>query len=325
MPVSHPFLAQRIRDLPLEYLVDHKIARLLQPPDLPFHDRTLARALAGAQDERSLLQEIHEIAEAASPLLDDATGLEQALALLPSEDSGRISDLLAWRDAMNRLIFREIGDDPHDPAESLEVQISTGVEMCLVALALAKQGARQLAGELDIHLPAPLLARPNIPSLGSGPVEIVEIGDLEDPESASGHTRVHKELADKAGALTWKWIHGPTGAFPQSEYAAAFAEIALEADPARFWDSLSFLYRTYALGEPGLFPEIPGVPEKGSDALLLASEDRYQEHVRRDMAMVNVCAVPPIRPAFVIGTRPFLGLDALDDLRAEVERLAQGS
>lgn len=315
--MTHPSQALRIRDLSLDFLIDHKIARLLQPEGSPLYDRSFARYLAEAGDRASLNEAVRRLAGSASVYLDEEEIVDEPLSLLP--------DLQAWAEATGRILLDLLGETPHDPLEPLEHQLSGAPETLRKALALARHGERLLRGPAEVKLPAPLLVREEVPRLGEGPIEIIEVGDFQDLGGAHGHFEARQRLADLQPHITWRWVHGPTGASEQSEPAAAFAEIALDADPARFQEVLGKLYRAYAFGETEHLSEIPGLPEGGIDALLLAGEDRYQERLRQDMAMVNVCAVPPIRPAFVIGTKPFLGLDALDDLRAEVERLAKGS
>lgn len=324
MSVPHPSSVRRLRDLSVDYLVAHKIARLLPPAEEPLHDRFLDRQLAEVVDLRTLLEKTETLADSAFVLLQGDPGpLERALALLPRAESDADPDFGPWEEATCKLLLEAVGEEAHDPEIPIERQLPAIAETYRRSLALARHGARCLAGDRSIELPAPPLARPEIPSLGRGPIEIVEIGDLQDPDSARGSNRAHRKLADLP--VSWRWMHGPTGRHEQSEAAAGLAEIALEAAPTGFWEAISLLYRTYALGERGLISEISGIPKGGVDALFLALNDHHQQKVRRDMAMVNVCAVPPIRPAFVIGTKPFLGLDALDDLRAEVERLAKGS
>ena len=320
--MSHPALARRLRDLPLDYLIDHKIARLLPPADWALHDRLLERRLAEAADRASLVESVESVADSAAIHLEDEAPLEAALALLPSRQGAGVPDFSAWTEATGRLLLAALGDGPHDPARPLENQLSLLPETYRGALALARHGARRLAGDDAILLPASPLPRPEVPADGEGEIEIIEIGDFADRSAARGHVRARTALAGLP--VRWRWLHGPTGGSEDSDSAAGFAEIVREAAPDRFWEAVEKLYRTYALGETGHVTRLPGVPAGGADALFLSLDERYQEPVRRDMAMVNVCAVPPVRPAFVIGRKPFLGDGAVDALRAEVERLRKG-
>jgi hypothetical protein len=319
----HPADIGRLRDLPLDYLVGHKVARLLQPLGAPLHDRFLIRRLAEVTDQRSLVDTLRRVTLAVAEIEEgvEARAVEAAAALLP-EDGG--ADLAPWRSAAGELLCAGIADAPHDPAEPLEHQLAMATEMLRTALAVDRFAPGLLSGKAVIELPAPLLVRPELPAEGGGPIVIVEIGDLDDYASAEGHAAARERLADLGDAVSWRWVHGPTGLREQSETAAGFAEIGREADPARFWEAIDLLYRSYARAETGRVREVPGVPAGSVDALLLALDERYQEPVRRDMVMVNVCAVPPVRPAFVIGRKPFLGEGAVEALRAEVERLRKG-
>jgi hypothetical protein len=323
--MSHPALIRRLRDLPLDYLIDHKIARLLPPVDWPLHDRFLAQSLAAAADRASLVAAVEEIADSAAIHLADPAPLEEALALLPSPEGEGAPDFGPWAAATGRLLLAALGEAPHDPALPLEAQLPLPAATYRSALALARQGARRLAGDATILLPAPPLPRPEVPADGGGEIEtpeIIEIGDFTDRSAARGHVRARAALAGLP--VRWRWLHGPTGRSEDADSAAGFAEIVREAAPDRFWEAVEKLYRTYALGETGHVTSLPGVPAGGADALFLSLDERYQEPVRRDAAMVNVCAVPPVRPAFVIGRKPFLGEGAVDALRAEVERLRKG-
>lgn len=320
--MTHPALISHLRELPLDYLIDHKIARLLPPVDAPLHDRFLERRLATVSDRASLIQEVETVADSAALHLDDSGPLDAALSLLPSPEGEGAPEFGPWVEATGRLLVASLGDAPHDPSKPLEAQLSLLSETYRSALALARYGARCLAGDAEILLPASLLLRPEVPASGDGTVEVVEVGDLADPESWRGHDEARSALAGLP--VRWRWIHGPTGRHEASESAAGFAEIVREAAPDHFWEAVEQLYRAYARGETGHVSRLPGVPAGGANALFLSLDDRYQDLVRRDAAVVNVCAVPPVRPAFVIGTKPFLGESAVEALPAEVERRAQG-
>lgn len=326
--IEQTLQASHVADLGLDYLVDHRLARLREEPSYPGYPRNLVRRLDEIRDSETLVEALREMTEDAAVLLGRnwEEELQQAASRLPeAAQAPRDLDasLAEWREAAGAILLRVLETMPFDPGRPLEVHLAPAESLLISALAVARRKPALLRGENpEILLPAQPIARDELPARGSGRVEIIEVGDLLESACALGHEEVFAELEPWAGSIRWRWLHGPTGFHENSYFAAGIAEVVAEQDPAGFWTAIELLYDQRDIVEVGSLSQV--LPGLRVDPLTLrerAVSPEITALVARDHTMALVCAIPAMRPAFVIGRKLFLRSGQADAIRAEVERI----
>lgn len=84
------------------------------------------------------------------------------------------------------------------------------------------------------------LTRENTPSLGSGPVQVVEFGDYQCPACATSYPDIKQIEADFAGKITFYFRHFPLTQHANAQAASQAAEAA--RDQGKFWEMHDKLY-----------------------------------------------------------------------------------
>lgn len=310
-PTVDPFAADRLIDLGVDFLIDRRIASLLEAP-------------GSGRDHKGLRRRFSRTKSVADYI--DITG--QALArtrdLLPSRATAvpALPDAMQpWFDATALMVTESLGDKHYNRALSLGLQVMDASEP-LTALAYARQGLRQL---LDPAAPL-LLAAPLVPTAGRvadgpGPVAVFEIGEPTHPFASQGHADARAALGPLKDQVRWHWIYGPSHEHAQSLAACCLVEAALEQDPTGLWTHAPDLMKQAMYLRLGHFEEVLRVirwPADPRRAVARAQSDDIKARVERDLALLDAVGVPEIRPAFVVGRRVFAGRDAYSALAAAI-------
>lgn len=328
-PPRHPVFARCIRDLGTEFLIAHRIARLYTLPGMAGAPRVFLTGLAAIRDMPSLLATLRLNSSLDAKLLGAEAKqvveqLNEALSSDVAKGEAPEAAFERWVQGMGALLLRHEGDRRFDPKILLEQQLSMGGNGLRTDMALARFGLERVLGrEPEVQLPAPVLPRDEVPSRGEGRVEVIELGDLVYGWWAGGEKPLMDALGDARSAVRFRWVHGITGYRAGSVFAAGFAEALREAVPERFWEVIEKIYRWQNdVGARVTREVVRDLPVDPDAVLARASAPDIMEKVQRDQAMVTTCAIPPIRPAFVVGRKLFLGREKYPELAAEVRRLA---
>lgn len=328
-PYRHPVFARCLEELGREFLIEHEIARLYTPKGMAGHPMVLLNELERVHDMPSLLatlrlystvhgnylgSQVKHRVEA----LNDVLGTALAVGDSPEGTFER------WSQGVGEVLLQKEGERPFDPLLILERQFSMGGNGLRSDMALTRLGLCKVLGQdARVRLPAPVLVREEVPARGSGSVEVVEVGDLVFGGWAGGDRALMDALGDAWSAVRFRWIHGPTGYRAGSLFAAGFAEALREAAPERFWDAIEKIYRWQDdVGERITREVVRDLPVDPDRVLERATAPDIVAKVHQDQAVVTTCAIPPIRPAFVVGRKLFLGREQYPELAAEVRRLA---
>jgi hypothetical protein len=245
--------------------------------------------------------------------------------LWPPEDSAYPRHLHTRRDrgdaagdvrAIRAELERDIAGLPYDFRAPILLQLPPRVQTLLDELALAKLPS----GTGEPQLAAVLRARPQSPRRGDGAIEIVEIGDLQDPFTADAHERVASELADLREHLTWRWIHGPLAHHAHGRRAAELVEAAYAVMPERAWEYTTALCRNRRHIEAGALDRAVRDAPAAERVIAAFESGSFHAPVEHDLHLLDACGVPPIRPAFALGRRLFTGVSAASLLRQEIIR-----
>jgi hypothetical protein len=337
---DHAFDATSIGGLGIDYLIDWKRTRLLLRPADPGYDPVLRRWVDASPDPPALLATLAAAWRVVAQLSPNA-GLKARLeaicaALLAAPPAAR--DLTArqdveldhWAQQVGELFMELQGDRPFTAAQPLELQVAPDIFGLISLLAFVRQARLAIRGQGEVPLAAPVRTRPELPvhqSANPAPpmVDVVEIGDLLDPQSRRGHELLHTELGDLASHLRWRWLHFPgLHTLPASRHAAEIADGVAQQRPDAFWTAIS---RLYAGATTGQTPPIEAVVQDlDVDGVLLARQMREGllfPGVDRDRQMAWVCGIPYARPVVAVGRRVFVGVDQIMPLRQELQQHVQ--
>ncbi len=328
---DHPAFATAFAELDTRFLVDHTLARLLEDPTARAYDRRLAERIAAATDLPALAAQLQPLLASARVMLpehDDAWEALHGLLVQAGERgtplAARETALEAWRRDAELLLRRTLEGVPYQPREPLRPQLPPPAAALLDALATAERALAGMRGAApELLLPAPVRVREEIPPLGAGPLEIIEVGDLHHPWSGEGHAMLEWDLGPVARSIRTRWLHGFDPDDPLGPYVASIGEVGLEVAPQRFWKIAVRVYGGYNDVSRRDLRTLASVIGISNAELERRVEDpAIRERVWRDQAMALACAIPLTRPVFVVGRRPFVGMGLAPSLRAHLERLA---
>ncbi len=329
---SHPLEARFISELGVDYLIDRYRARLLLIPDDPLYPRFMQKHLAKIDSQESWLRVLKELSkETANDLgLVESSNLHKVINELGKLCRGHESIvkeniIRKWASAWYDHLQEEIKGASYRVEVPLRLQLSHRAKCIIQLLAIARQGMAQLAApDFRPPLAARLKIRPDSPARGDGKIEIVEVGDLQDPFTAQGHEQILTVLNDLPDYIALRWVHGPLSHHKYSIQAGELTEACAELSPQLFWKVIDQLCRRTKLVRIGAFERaLQDLDISPAFIRETLSSGRFRPKVEHDMNLLNATGVPPIRPAFVVDRELFLGADQNHNLGNTLKRWVQ--
>lgn len=306
----HPADARSLEELGADYLVAVALARLGSPTrPHPGAPRFLAEELVRLDTPGAVVDLLH-LAEDAVEALPANAALAAWLRDLPAY--GRPADLEGATRQVERAtpllhaaLTGTLAGRPFDPTAPLALQLDPVQTLLRDVLCATRAGLDRLAAPHRRYpLAAPLRVRAALPPRGEGgDMPLVEVGEA---------TTAAVEASATPGL---RWVHG-VGAqsTPQAVGAARLLEAVARREPGRFWPAVDALRA--AGGRPAA---LVGVVEDAGRVRRAAEGPEVEEGLAADRVQVDVCGVPTERPAFVLGTAVYAGVERLGDLRVALE------
>ncbi|AKT39098.1 DsbA family protein [Chondromyces crocatus] len=332
-PFPHPSFAKHLRELSVDFLLENYHCLLHTPVGVHGYPRLVDHGLQQANDMPSLLDHLAAQLRVSGDFLgpqalEEVMALHATLAstLAGGEDPERAVE--RWIQQIGAVLMREEGHRPYDPGKVLQVQLSLGGDGLRVAMAIARHGLRKVQGRATPpQLPAPLIPRKELPALGTGPIEVIEVVDPCSGYSIHAHPALQERLNDVLGQVQYRFMHGLTGHKQrESELFAGLIEAVAEACPDRFWQ---FIERFHAWRHAGDLDELTALLIAfGLDVDQVrarALQPDVVEKIWRDTRMVRSCAIPPLRPVVVVGRELFVGELMFPYAIREIEKRAQAA
>lgn len=282
--------ATRVGDIPIEILVALHLCRLWEPPDFARHPTpALTTAFERAADRNELREAVQlqlEVAEVSAAVPPDVIVATKGWAQGVVSDADLVS---MWAGEVRR----RARDAPYKLGCAWH-QLPHEAKAAAIVPSLIEAHRRHLAG---LPLRGPLAARPlapaDAPRSGPGPASLVIVGDPADAKLPKALQRAAELLGERAGRISWVWMHGPTSETPEKVVAG------LQRD---------FLLRSAVgmdVGQLGNFLAVQGVK-------FIPMQSSYPKNasvVLEPLAILDACGVPRRRrPALIVDRNLFLGM-----------------
>jgi len=218
--------------------------------------------------------------------------------------------LASWRMAWQRCAAQLVPNEPIDWNVPLDIQLSPLLQSVLEVLAVERLGSRRLVDPAAWpQLACEIRAGNNLPSLGSGPVTINEIGDVSDPVSGTNAMALNALRKSVSGRFAWRWIHGPAHIEHAGGKAACFLEAYGNSNPSGFWNAVYVMQQEWQRVRTGNLADLP-IEINRQVVPVIGAE--WGDAAKRDAAALNAAGAPTQRPAFAVGRIWFDGIDAIE-------------